>query len=155
MHHQHKHWREHNLLPDVTILRLQLTIYIFTTWSQVCGHLYWTVCACWIFYFKIMGINRELAFCKSFQFSGKADTRASVRSGMMDSSSWFIPNLFNGSDSVNHFFMDLALCTGACHTDRKGPYFTVNVCLRKLYGCMLDFMHMLVKGVSKTDKSSN
>ncbi len=109
------------------------------------------------FIFKIMGINRELAFCKSFQLSGKADTRASVRSGMMDSSSWFIPNLFNGSDSVNHFFMDLALCTGACHTDRKAPYFTVNVCLRKLYGCMLDFMHLFipVKGVSKTDKSSN
>lgn len=32
------------------------------------------------------------------------------------------------------------------HVKLEGPYFTVNVCLRRLHGWMCDFMHMLLKG---------
>lgn len=45
-------------------------------------------------------------------------------------------------DSVNHFIMDFVHEAVSCW-NRKVSYSTVNVCLRRLNSCMLDFMHLL------------
>lgn len=111
-------------------------------------HLNGGVCACGTFYFKSLGINKELVIllCEDFPLDVCSHSDPLTAGAVAYS---------HRSNSTQRCSMRFKLCASESSSFTLTLPQRESVCQRTLHGCILDFMHLLVMSVAETAKHAN